>query len=418
MRRSIALLSVAVILSACGEAASSSESPSPPTITTPQDVPSAPAGGVGNFPSLALSTATGDVIALHDGEFVTGLNGLLTPITDEVVGSRRGATGQTVVEWRDVQSGEPAASQTVAGDLSITAVSSSGTLAALTDAKPGGVKATSEVVVVDRNKGELGRWTLPGNLVPEAFANAYVPEGKGMPIGVFAIEYLPSGAYRVRVIDTATGQLGLPLNLRNKSQQVDEEIRAISRTAVFDPDRQLLFTLYQGTTEDMPSDDSFIHTLGLINGVWCLAVPAELELGGHDGALAVSPTGRLIAASPNGMVAGYDIDDITDPGAQPVANTIVELRSGARVAITADADEVAIAIDDTVFRLDPTTLEVRDTFTWDMAIEALALVDEDVIIVGAGRMTRVGPSHALVAERILPDGLEAIRRITLLSPPG
>lgn len=415
MRRFIALLSVSVILSACTEAASSSESPSPPTVTTQQDVPSIPATRVGSFPSLALSTANGDVVAFHDGEFVTGANGLLTPNTDEVVGSRQGATGHTVVEWRGAPSGEPAATQTVTGDLSTTAISSSGTLAALTDAEPGGANATSEVVVVDRNKGELGRWNLPGNLVPEAFANAYMPEGNGMPIGVFAIEYLPSGAYRVRVIDTATGQLGLPLNLRDKSQQVDEEIRAISRTAVFDPGRQLLFTLYQGTTEDMPSDDSFIHTLGLINGVWCLAVPAELELGDRDGALAVSPTGRLFAASPNGMVAGYDIDDITDPGAQPVADTVAELRSGARVAVTADADEVAIAIDDTVFRLDLTTLEVRDTFTWDMAIEALALVDEDVIIVGTGRMTRVGPSHDLVAERLLPGGLEAIRRITLLS---
>ena len=44
------------------------------------------------------------------------------------------------------------------------------------------------------------------------------PNGDGPPMGVFVIEYLAANTYRVRVIDTATGSSGLPLNLRDKSQ--------------------------------------------------------------------------------------------------------------------------------------------------------------------------------------------------------
>ena len=45
-------------------------------------------------------------------------------------------------------------------------------------------------------------------LVPEAFANVFQEGGDGLPMGVFVIEYLAEHTYRVRVIDTATGQLG------------------------------------------------------------------------------------------------------------------------------------------------------------------------------------------------------------------
>jgi DNA-binding beta-propeller fold protein YncE len=234
-----------------------------------------------------------------------------------------------------------------------------------------------------------------------------------LPIGVFVIEYLDTNTYRVRVIDTATGELGLPLNLRDKSQLVDEVMTAVSRTAVFEPNNQLLFTLYQDATEGGENVGSFIHTLGLVNGVWCLDVPEELGLADHPGALAVSPDGsRLYAASSTGGVAGFAVSDITDLGpAMPRARTVTALDAGAgRVAVGASADQVVVALGGSLFRLDPVTLAVTDSFTWDMDIEALTVLhDGSIVIAGTGRLTMVSAENEIVAERTLPLSSEITR---------
>jgi hypothetical protein len=86
---------------------------------------------------------------------------------------------------------------------------------------------TTTVVLATPSKGEVRRWQFDSVLVPEAFSNAFQEGGDGLPIGVFVIEYLAEHTYRVRVIDTASGELGLPLNLRDKSQTVDEVMTAV-----------------------------------------------------------------------------------------------------------------------------------------------------------------------------------------------
>lgn len=419
MTRSLVLVSAIVALAACGGKVSSPAATAP-SATAPSAVAGsqtagsqAPQASVG-FPPLTL-LASDATVAMYDGtDRAVELSGILTAGGDAVVSATTDVPGSTRVEWHRVPTGELLAGHVVDGDLTVSAVSSDGTLAALTDAEPGGTSTTSNIVVVNRNDGVLGQWSLAGNVVPEAFANAYVAEGNGMPIGVFAIEYLKPDVYRVRVIDTATGELGLPLNLRDKSQTVDEAMTAISRTAVFDRHHQLLFTLYQGTVDDMEDQYAFIHTLGLINGVWCLEVPEQLDLGEHTGALAVTPVGdRLYVASPNGGVASYRVSDLTDINAEPVAETVAQLDlSGSRVAIAATGDEVVVAFGSTVARLDPVTLAVRDTFVWDMSIEAVAVTDNgDVIIAGDARMTRISADHRLVAERPLPAGLAEVTGI-------
>jgi hypothetical protein len=302
----------------------------------------------------------------------------------------------------------------VDGEFRPTAVEQRGDLVALID--PG--DASTTVVLATPQRGEVRRWTFDAVVVPEAFANAYDPAGDGLPIGVFVIEYLAADTYRVRVIDTAAGTLGLPLNLRDKSQTVDEVMTAVSRTAVFEPMHQLLFTLYQDATEGGEDLGAFIHTLGLINGVWCLDVPPALGLADHPGALAVSPDGsRLYAASSTGGVAMFEIDDLLDPlGAMPEARRTTQLDAKAgRVAVGATDDEVVVALDGVITRLDPVTLEVRESFTLDMSVEALTvLTDTSIVIAGTGRMTMVSPDERLVAERVLPALSEEVTRLAVV----
>jgi len=65
-----------------------------------------------------------------------------------------------------------------------------------------------------------------------------------------------------------------------------------------------------------------------------------------------------------------------------------------------------------LYRLDPATLTVRDSFTWDMDVEALtALDDGSIVMVGTGRMTMVSPDDRIMAERVLPEGMNDVTRV-------
>jgi hypothetical protein len=366
------------------------------------------------FPArIALTTKDGQVVTFsrHEDPIVTP--GVMSP-TGKVVVSASFMSGRTMVEWHDVRTDVISSGVQIDGDFHPTAVAQDGKLVALV----GSAGTSTTVVLATPSDGELRRWTFDSVLVPEAFANAFDPAGAGLPVSIFVIEYLAEHTYRVRVIDTATGQLGLPLNLRDKGQTVDEVMTAVSRTAVFEPNNQLLFTLYQDASEGGENVGSFIHTLGLFNGVWCLDVPAELGLADHPGALAVNPAGsRLFAASSIGGVAGYQISDITNYGPEmPAARATAALGGDAsRAAVGASNDEVVVALDGRLFRLDPATLAVKDAFTWDMSVEALTvLADGSLIIVGTGRMTMVSPDDQILAERILPGGMGEVTRAAVV----
>ena len=132
-----------------------------------------------------------------------------------------------------------------------------------------------------------------------------------MPDTVYLLEYLPAEApthYRVRVLHTSTGEVGLPVNLRDKSTPVDAEMAGISRTQVVSGhDDGLLFTLYRGVAgEGDRHGYAFVHTLGFAGGVWCLDIAPEMELDRLPGALVVAGD-RLVVASANGTIGSYDI---------------------------------------------------------------------------------------------------------------
>src|SRR4029077_7396847 len=145
----------------------------------------------------------------------------------------------------------------------------------------------------------------------------------------------------------------------------------------------------------------------------------ELGLADNPGALAVSPDGsRLYAASSIGGGAGYSVSDITNFGPEmPEARVTTAVQATApHVAIAASQDEVIVAVGGSLFRLDPATLQVRDSFTWDMDVEAVTLLDDgSALLVGTGRMTLVSPDNKLVAERVLPTNVGEITRVAVLA---
>ena len=229
--------------------------------------------------------------------------------------------------------------------------------------------------------------------------------GSELPIGVFVIEYLDTNTYRVRVIDTATGELGLPLNLRDKSQTVDEVMTAVSRTAVFEPTNQLLFTLYQDARRGWRRR-WLVHPHAR-PGQWCL-VPRraeELGLADNPGALAVSPDGsRLFAASSIGGVAGYSVSDITHRRRRcrrARVTTAVDANGTTRrdrsLPGRSDRRPGRLALPSRSGRR--SRCATRSRGTW-MSRPSTVLDDGSAVIVGTGRMTLVSPDNELVAERL------------------
>lgn len=417
---------IALLLTSCTAAAASQTSVPPAIETSVNETTTSPTLPVSTivsqpitdvqaaFPArLATITKGGHVATFSPNASPVVTEGVMAP-TGQVAVSAAILSGRTTVEWHDLRTDVISASIQIDGEFRPSAVAQDGKLVALINS----AATSTTVVLATPSQGEVRRWTFDSVVVPEAFANAFEPTGAGLPIGVFVIEYLAAHTYRVRVIDTATGELGLPLSLRDKSQTVDEVMTAVSRTAVFDSVDQLLFTLYQDASEGGENIGSFIHTLGLINGVWCLDVPAELGLADHPGALAVAPDGsRLYAASAIGGLAGYTVSDITNFGPEmPKARTVVSLGASAeRVAVGASDTEVVVALGGSLFRLDPVTLAVRDAFTWDMDVEALTVLDNgSIVIVGTGRMTLVSPDDQILAERILPSAEGEVTRVVVV----
>jgi hypothetical protein len=100
----------------------------------------------------------------------------------------------------------------------------------------------------------------------------------------------------------------------------------------------------------------------------------------------------------------------------PEASAVTALGGEAfRVAIGASQTEVVVALDGRLFRLDPETLTVTDSFTWDMGVEALTVLDNgNIVIVGTGRMTLVSADDQILAERPVAGNLGEVTRIAVV----
>lgn len=172
------------------------------------------------------------------GPGIVGLDGE-TVVTTPIAGTR------TEVVWEDLATGSVTGSFTVDGELTAVTTDQTGDLVAL--APPAGAasegqiapgRLSTEIVVVNRIHGELDRWVLDGNLVPEGFGEALEP---GAVPPLFVVQYLPPerpDVYRVLWLDTSTGELQLPVDLRTKGQ-VDLDVTTTSTPAIAAHDDEL-----------------------------------------------------------------------------------------------------------------------------------------------------------------------------------
>ncbi len=348
--------------------------PLPPATELP-DAP--PAGGeptVGGAPAvLAVADADGDVGLVDVGregwvqvrrnwETAMSLDGRYSVATKQLLsGDPKAPTRETIAAWDSLPDGRTLGEISLGEpDLAPTATQVGGHLVAFTDlvepddgviAAP---RAQSRIVLADPD-GVRWQAELDGNFEPEAFGGRRGADG--LPAQLFLLEYFPAAAprfYRVRVLSLETGEVSLPLNLRDKTQQVDERMAGISRRQVLSGEHGLLFTLYRGTMDGTPDGEpyAFIHVLDLADGVWCLDVPPELELERLPGSLAVGGD-RLYVASANGSVGSMSIPSISDVRSPPEFDWIVEVSRSAEVApaLAADADGVWVGPDDGASRL-------------------------------------------------------------------
>jgi hypothetical protein len=222
------------------------------------------------------------------------------------------------------------------------------------------------------------------------------------------------------VLDTSTGELALPFNLRDKGQTVDEQMLGFGRSHVLSPRNGLLFTLYRGVDKD-EANYAFVHTLGFINGVWCLDLPVELGLATLPGAIALADgEKRLVVASASGYMTEFVIDDITNPEQKPAPRRTSKVWEAdvntSAPSVSTNATQILVGQGGALRWIDADSLTVHSTQQWDMNIEAVALVATgDAIAAGTTRISEITPSGTLVAEMALPVGFGAVWRIVPLN---
>lgn len=365
--------------------------------------------------SVGVIEADGSARELRDDAWdrVVSLDG------SYAVSTLRTPDGGTKVVWDELASGEVLGRMSEAGaDMVAAATQVGGHLTALVnrasppvDGAIAGAREATLITLASPDDGRIAGYKFAGNFVPEAIGST--PRTDGVPAQIFLLEYLPADApthYRVQVLDTATGQLSLPLNLRDKlGPPVDQEMAGVTRGQVLAEEHGLLFTLYRGTS-DMPHGHpyAFVHTLDLFDGVWCLDIPAELQLDELPGALAVADD-RLYVASANGRVGAYDIGDIRKPSGSLDMLWVTKRPTGTgrdRPAIAAGPDGAVVAFPamSGLQRVGPGGAVLEST-VFDDGTEAIAVADD--------RAYAVGDAWMLPGER--PDWLGEVTRLVALS---
>ena len=161
-----------------------------------------------------------------------------------------------------------------------------------------------------------------------------------------------------------------------------------------------------------------MHTLGFVNGVYCLDLPRQLGLATLPGAITLlDHETELAVVSANGTVSEFAIDDITDPSKTPapIRTTAVWADPNtAGPAVAANGSTLLIGQNDVLRWIDPTSLTIRAVQHWDMSIEAVTLLPNgNAIAAGTRRVSDITPDGQLAAEIPLPDNFGPIASVVV-----
>ena len=335
------LTSVAALclVAACASCSSPNDGPNP-EVGDPSDVASVvdalstpSAYGVIAAPPLPTAVPSTvfdparDIADVDGSTVVTAEGGLV-----------RFVSGASVPPWFEVGLG-----------AELRAVSGNGEHAALFERSAGWSLIT--VISAAGSAEDRKEYRLPGLVEPEAFST----DGSTL----FVIDHQvasTAGAYRVRPLDLATGELATILG--PTKVPFDDDMNGVGRRQVWSPDGTRLYTLYIRQTHhhhDAESTDGggepshgghgeegtdgFVHVLDLDEEwAFCLDLPEEFGGGSLDStALAVSPLGDVVAVADfaAGQIAFADTDalDISRVTSLPT----VQLDTDLQIALTAES---------------------------------------------------------------------------------
>ena len=203
---------------------------------------------------------------------------------------------------------------------------------------------------------------------PEAFG--WFDETTNRSLGVCSSSSTSRPSIRraiARTLDLATGSLGLPVSLRDKTTLVDESMAGVSRTQVYAATSSLLFTLYQPATPDPANSEydvweyGFVHTLATqFAGVWCIDLPEELGMTDNSGALALSPAEQtLYVVTGAGKLGVINSADLNSLRVSRIADLGVALGETAHPVMAAGSDHLWISMHRELLMVDPISLEVQ-----------------------------------------------------------
>ena len=437
----VSTLAAAVLLVSCGGADLDEPTvKAQPAPAAPAAEPAASTPAPTPAPAPPPATPTGPSIRVTDGRAVVAIDpatGGQRTVWDDAAISLEGnwtvaRDGDGRASWFDAYGVLDRTGDVPAG-LHPTITSPDGRWAVFAEPAPpirpgeiGPGRTRSRFVVTD-GAGTAHELSLDGNFAPEAFG--WFDEAQ-QPGSLQLIEYLPPEhptRYRVRTLDLATGSLGLPVSLRDKTTLVDESMAGVSRTQVYAATSSLLFTLYQPAAPDPASVDpeydvweyGFVHTLATqFAGVWCIDLPEELGMTDNSGALALSPAEQtLYVVTGAGKLGVINSADLNSLRVSRIADLGVALGETAHPVIAAGSDHLWISMHRELLMVDPISLEVQGRAELDAPVTALTLDPStgELLAASDGQLRRWTVDEAGAVTETgalpLPDGLGVVARI-------